>query len=68
MYFTYISEEVVLLGALGISSIHQRIQQEESWFHGVHIDIAFQNASESELNARVVEGFSHLYSLAIVGL
>lgn len=55
MYFTYIPEEDdVLLGALGISSIHWRIQQEESWFRGAHIDIAFQNASESELNARVL--------------
>lgn len=55
MYFTYIPEDAdVLLGALGISSIHWRIQQEESWFHGAHIDIAFQNASEPELKARVL--------------
>lgn len=62
MYFTCVPEDAVLLGALEITSVHQRTQQEESWFHVVHIDIAFQNASESELNARVVEGLSHLFS------
>lgn len=70
MYFTYIPEEnVVLLGALGINSILGggfRRRKVGSMEHT--LTLAFQNASESELNARVVEGISHLYSLAIVGL
>lgn len=39
-YFTYIPEDVsVLLGALGVSSIHLRVQQHEaSWFCGMQID------------------------------
>lgn len=38
-YFTYIPEDVsVLLGALGVSSIHLRVQHEASWFCGMHID------------------------------
>lgn len=49
MYFTYTPEDVVLLGALGISSIHLRVQWDKSWFRGAHIDIAPRMLDRSEL-------------------